>query len=230
MDALLLRGSDGRRRISQMTVPERPDLLAGEDLPAEPRQARSLDKRARLKKAGLALFGEKGYERTSIEDIAARANLAVGGFYLHFRSKRQLLLVLMQELLEKLSQLDLRPKGAGAIRAGLRGFLSRAFATDLEFLGAYRAWREAALSDPELARKAQDIQTWTTARVTLAFTLLAQLPGARTHVDVAALARVMDSFFWNLLAQAVLLPEVELNQWIEAATHLIYHALFRDSS
>jgi hypothetical protein len=47
---------------------------------------------------------------------------------------------------------------------------------------------------------------------------------------MAALARVMDSFFWNLLAQAVLLPEVELNQWIEAATHLIYHALFRDSS
>jgi hypothetical protein len=38
----------------------------------------------------------------------------------------------------------------------------------------------------------------------------------------------MDSFFWSLLAQAVRLPTVELNQWIDAATHLIYHAMFTD--
>jgi AcrR family transcriptional regulator len=209
---------------------ERPTLLAGEDLPSAPRQARSLDKRARIKKAGLALFGEKGYEGTSIEDIAKRANLAVGGFYLHFRSKRQLLLVLMDELLEKLSRLDLRPTGTVDIRAGLRAFLSRAFSTDLEFLGAYRAWREAALSDQDLARREREIHAWTTARVTLALTLLAQLPGARSNVDVPGLARVMDSFFWNLLAHAILLPEVELNQWIDSATHLIYHALFKDAS
>ena len=60
---------------------KRPDLLAGEDLPAEPQQRRSLEKRRKLKAAGLALFGEKGYERTSIEEIARRAKLAVGGFY-----------------------------------------------------------------------------------------------------------------------------------------------------
>jgi hypothetical protein len=38
----------------------------------------------------------------------------------------------------------------------------------------------------------------------------------------------MDLFFWSLLAQAVRLPEVELNQWIDSATHLIYHAMFAD--
>jgi AcrR family transcriptional regulator len=206
----------------------RPNLLAGQDLPHQPRQERSIDKRARLKAAGLALFGEKGYEGTSIEDIARRANLAVGGFYLHFRSKRQLLLVLMDELLEKLSQMDLRPKGAADIRAGLRGFLSRALATDLQFLGAYRAWREAALSDVDLAGNEQEIRAWTTARVMMAFTLLQELPGARPQVDVAGLARVMDSFFWNLLAEAIRLPERELAQWIDAASHLVYHALFRD--
>jgi len=30
------------------------------------------------------------------------------------------------------------------------------------------------------------------------------------------------------LAQAVRLPKLELNQWIDSATHLIYHALFTD--
>ena len=32
----------------------------------------------------MALFGEKGYNLTSIDDIAQRANFAVGGFYQHF--------------------------------------------------------------------------------------------------------------------------------------------------
>jgi AcrR family transcriptional regulator len=206
----------------------RPNLLAGEDLPADPRQKRSLEKRARLKAAGLALFGENGFERTSIDDIARRAKLAVGGFYQHFRSKRQLLLVLMDELLDKLSRLNLRPQAMANPRTGLRELLSRAFSHDLHYLGAYRAWQEAVLSDPGLARKQRAIHAWTTTRVMTVFQLLHQLPGARRKVDIAGLAISMDSFFWSLLAQAVRLPKAELNRQIDSATHLIYHALFID--
>lgn len=191
-------------------------------------QKRSREKRDRLKGAALALFGEKGYERTSIEEIAQRANLAVGGFYQHFRSKRQLLLVLMDDLLERLSELQLRPQPSTDVRGRLRSFLSRAFSTDVKFLGAYRAWKEAIGSDPELARKQERIQAWTTGRLTMAFTAFQKFPGARRGVDIAGLARAMDSFFWNLLGQAAGLSEVELNRWIDAATHLIYHALFVD--
>ena len=104
---------------------DRPNLLKGEDLLPEPVQLRSRQKRTRIKAAGLALFGEKGYDRTSVDEITAKAKLATGGFYQHFRSKQQLLLVLMDELLESLSRLDLRPKGASNIREGLRGFLTR---------------------------------------------------------------------------------------------------------
>jgi AcrR family transcriptional regulator len=210
-------------------VSKRPNLLAGEDLPRTPLQKRSLAKRARLKAAGLDRFGHKGYQATSISDIARHAHLAVGSFYQHFRSKRQLLLVLMDDLLEKISRLDPRPNAASDIRAGLRAFLSRAFSTDIEYLGAYRAWQEAMLSDPDLARKQKQIQAWTIARVTSVFHRLQQLPGARPGVDIPGLARAMDSFFWNLLGQAVRLPKVELGQWIDAATHLIYHAMFSDA-
>ncbi len=206
----------------------RPNLLANEDLPPEPRQKRSLAKRAQLKAAGLALFGEKGYESTSVDEIARRAKLAVGTFYQHFRSKRQLLLALMDELLEKLSQLDFRPTGVADVRAVVQELLSRAFSHDLRYLGAYRAWQEAVLSDPGLARKQEQIHTWTTTRVMAVFQLLQKLPGARPGVDVSGLARVMDSFFWSLLARAVRMPTAELNQWIDSATHLIYHAMFVD--
>jgi len=209
---------------------KRPNLLAGEDLPPEPVQRRSLEKRARLKAAALALFGEKGYERTSIEDVAERAKLALGTFYQHFRSKRQLLLALMDELLEKLSRLELRPGGARDVRAGLHALLSRAFSEDLRYLGAYRAWQEAALADPAFARKQRQIHAWTASRVETVFRLLQQMPGARREVDVSTLAKVMDSFFWGLLGQAAGMHKAELKQWIEAATHLIYHALFEDKS
>jgi AcrR family transcriptional regulator len=148
----------------KMAAKKRPNLLAGEDRPADPRQKRSLEKRTRLKAAGLALFAEKGFEGTSIDDIARRAKLAVGGFYQHFRSKRQLLLVLMDELLEKLSRLDLRPQSMSDPRTGLRELLARAFSHDLQYMGAYRAWQEAALSDPDLARKERQIHAWTTTR------------------------------------------------------------------
>jgi AcrR family transcriptional regulator len=211
-------------------VSGRPNLLVGEDLPPEPRQKRSIEKRARLKEAGLALFGQKGYEGTSIDEIAQRAKLAVGGFYQHFRSKRQLLLALMDELLEKMSQLSLRTKAVGNVREGLRALLSGAFSHDLRYLGAYRAWQEAALSDADLARKQEEIHAWTTTRVMAVFQFLGQLPGARRGVDIPGLARAMDSFFWSLLARAVHMQKAELNQWIDSATHLIYHAMFVDPS
>ena len=206
----------------------RPSLLAGEDLPAAPRQARSLRKRARLKAAGLAVLGKKGYEATSIHEIAARAGLAVGGFYQHFRSKRQLLVALMDELLEGLSQVNLQPKAFADVETGLRELLSAAFSRDLKYLGAYRAWQEAILSDAGLARKDRQIHAWTANRVLRVFEYLQQLPGARPGADVRALANVMDSFFWSLLAQAVRMPKVELDRWIDTSAHLIFHALFLD--
>jgi len=205
----------------------RPNLLAGEDLPAEPRQKRSLEKRARLKAAALILFG-KGYEGTSVNEIARRAKLPVGTFYQHFRSKRQLLLALMDELLEKLSLLDFHPEVATDVQAAIHELLARAFSHDLHYLGAYRAWQEAVLSDADMGRKQQEINAWTTSRVAGVFQLLQQLPGARKGVDTPGLARVMDSFFWSLLAQAVRMPDIELGRWIDSATHLIYHALFAD--
>jgi len=207
---------------------DRPNLLKDEDLLPEPAQVRSRQKRARIEAAALALFGLKGYECVSIDEIAAKAKLAVGGFYQHFRSKRQLLLVLMDELLENLSRMDLRPKGTANIRLGLRGFLTRALSADLQYLGAYRAWREAAITDAFLAKKEAEIRAWTTARVYKAFSLLQQLPGARRGVDLKALAQVMDGLFWNLLGQAATLAKVDLEAWIDSATHLIFHALFED--
>ncbi len=208
----------------------RPNLLKREQLRPEPRQKRSQEKRRRLKEAALHIFRSRGFERTSIEQIAKRANLATGSFYQHYGSKRQLLLALMDELLAAMGQLSLRPNYTGDVRASLRDLLARGFSNDLRYLGAYRAWEEALLSDPQMAHSQMKIRAWTTSRVAALLTTLQQWPGARPDVDLPVLARVVDTLFWSLLAQAVFLTRVELNAWIDAATHLIYHALFFDPS
>jgi AcrR family transcriptional regulator len=229
---LLLRGGGVGRNLccGEIGIKKRPNLLAGEKLSAEPRQERSLVKRRRLNEAGLAVFGEKGFEQATISEISRRAGLATGGFYQHYRSKKQLLLALMDELLEKLSHLELSAQPATDVRSGLHDLLAGAFSHDMRYLGAYRAWQEAVLSHPDLTRKQAEIHSWTTSRVVAVFQHLQKLPGARVGVDVEGLAKAMDSFFWSLLAQAVRMPKAELIRWTDSATHLIYHALFLDIS
>lgn len=207
-----------------------PRLLDAEALPPRPRQKRSQEKRVQLLAAALALFGEKGYEATSIDAVAWRAGVAVGSFYQHFRTKRQLLLTLMDQLLTGLERLNLQPSSTGGIRAGLRGLLQSAFSRDLAYAGAYRAWQEAILLDAGLGPLQEQIERWTRARLTGVFQVLLQLPGARRDVNVPVLARLMDHFFWELLGQAPRLPARQLEAILECTTDLLFHALFHDAA
>jgi AcrR family transcriptional regulator len=49
------------------------------------------DARGRLEKAAMELFQERGYVRTTVEDIAARAGLTERTFFRHFADKREVL-------------------------------------------------------------------------------------------------------------------------------------------
>jgi AcrR family transcriptional regulator len=51
----------------------------------------------------LALFGEKGYEKTTVEDILNRAGISKGAFYYYFETKEDVLRVLtMREVAKKI--------------------------------------------------------------------------------------------------------------------------------
>jgi len=119
--------------------------------------------------------------------------------------------------------LQLRPGGAG----DLYEFLAAVFRADAEYWGVVRAWQEAALSDPELARMERRIQAWTDARVLGVLELLAAQPGARRDGDLPGFARMMDRHFWSLLARGPRLTRAELDREIRLAADVIYHYLFR---
>src|SRR3954462_35146 len=49
------------------------------------------DSRGRLEQAALALYAERGFENTTVAEIAARAGLTERTFFRHFADKREVL-------------------------------------------------------------------------------------------------------------------------------------------
>jgi AcrR family transcriptional regulator len=181
-----------------------------------------------LLQSALKLFAEQGYEQTSIEDIARLAGVAVGGFYQHFASKQQILLVLMDQLLQETALLTWESKSAALpdIRDGIARMVRQALQVDWAYAGAYRAWREAGVRDREMWALHQQIEAWTAQELTMLFRGLLLVPGARQEVDYETLA-------WELALLILRLAEIPLAEpdaVVASLTNLIYHGLFTDST
>src|SRR5215468_7527808 len=74
----------------------------GLSVPATPKQARSKQTREKIVQAAIKLFEERGYEKTTSNDIAAEAGVSVGSFYVYFTDKRQLLLTIFDRVADEL--------------------------------------------------------------------------------------------------------------------------------
>ena len=78
--------------------------------------------------AARRLFGERGFDATTVAEIAEEADIAIGSFYNYFRTKEELLAALLQETLtEQLRQMEARRAGitdpAEAISVAHRHFV-----------------------------------------------------------------------------------------------------------
>src|SRR6202021_2960220 len=60
------------------------------------------DARGRLERAALELYGERGFEQTTVAEIAARAGLTERTFFRHFADKREVLFAGADALREQL--------------------------------------------------------------------------------------------------------------------------------
>lgn len=87
------------------------------------RQAR----RAQVLRHAKRIFARKGYHRTNVADIIARARIARGTFYLYFRNKRELFEELLEqalhELTERIQRIQMapdQPSPVDQLRANLR--------------------------------------------------------------------------------------------------------------
>jgi len=81
------------------------------------------DARTRLEQAGLELFEERGYEATTVADIAAAAGLTERTFFRHFADKREVLFsgstVLAETMAAAVADAPADATPPEAVRAGL---------------------------------------------------------------------------------------------------------------
>lgn len=103
----------------------------------ERKQQERTARRRRIQRAARTVFAEKGYAKTSIEQIAREASLSVGAIYLYFRSKEDLYVSLLEETLDlfdtELRQIRARSEVPAPERLrNAWSFLTQWAATDVE--------------------------------------------------------------------------------------------------
>ncbi|MDR7000942.1 TetR/AcrR family transcriptional regulator [Neobacillus niacini] len=127
---------------------DREDQLVG-DFPFIPKQERAQQKRNALLESGHALFISKGYEQTTAKEIAANAGVATGTFYRYFLDKRQLLMSLLEDKIEKL--LPPEPSWENGNPEARLAELLESYGIRLNHLGLHRVLPELLLKDPGLS-------------------------------------------------------------------------------
>ncbi len=131
------------------------------DAPERARRSRRKEARpGELLKAALALFVEKGFAATRVEEVAARAGVSKGTLFLYFASKEELFKAVVREnasrhLTEALRELE---GFAGASSDLLREFLRRWWRLygGTPAAGLTKLMLSEATHFPELARWFQD--------------------------------------------------------------------------
>jgi AcrR family transcriptional regulator len=172
------------------------------------------DSRGRLQEAALALYSERGFDRTTAAEIAARAGLTERTFFRHFADKREVLFggsALLQERI--LTGVAGAPAADGPFDAVARGLDAAAILLG-EFRRDLSRQRLAVIADnPELRERE-----------------LAKLADYAAAVAAALRARGVDEPKASLAAEAgMTVLRVAIQRWASGDEDRDLAAIMRDS-
>src|ERR1700685_2769490 len=107
-------------------------LGAGPDRPCGLRERKKARTRAALREHALRLFGEQGYHATTVEQIAAAAEVSPSTFFRYFPTKEDLVLQddMDTRMIEALEQQPPDLGAAAAVRAASRQVFAHYTAAD----------------------------------------------------------------------------------------------------
>jgi AcrR family transcriptional regulator len=135
-----------------------------QQIPGGLRERKRLSTRRALEEAALELFSQKGFSRTTIDEIAVRAEVSRSTFFRYFGSKDSVLFSPDDEAAhEFLELIRSRPREEGPLVAFERSLLSLAAAKPTRFdRSLVRAREDLITNDPYLrARRAEHLTKWT---------------------------------------------------------------------
>lgn len=187
---------------SRSPAPPAPEPPAPEP-PAAPAPAKD-----RLVAAAEAQFRRFGYRRTTVEDVTREAGTGKGSFYLHFATKEEAYLAVVEASLARfLDRAQALLAAPGPVPQRLRalvGATAEHYGADellrASLFGAAAGGPGSGLVDGAVARRAADIQR-TSIRALLADTLTAgQVEGSiRAALDASAAAAVLFEAGWAIV-------------------------------
>lgn len=120
----------------------------GRELPLGKKAART---RLALLGAAYEVFSERGYQATSVGDIAERAGVSLGAFYQYFRDRSEIMATLVEAGSAEMLQGHVQRWDASRGRLGLRRMLARFVEGYRSSAPFQRVWEEVRHVDDDLA-------------------------------------------------------------------------------
>lgn len=189
-----------------------PALLAWEQ-PGETRE--------RILSAAMQVFAQKGWQKTSLDEIAAAAGLTKGAIYWHFRNKHDLFFALVDARLQRdISPVDAEIREAVAMAAEGRPeeAVTELFAQAWQRCAADRDWPRLYMEvmsqsgDPEIAARLQSMyrHVW---QISAGFVRVMQ-EGGLTRPDIApdTLAMLWCALFDGVFFAAMANPDANVDR------------------
>jgi len=212
-----------------MATASRPSRPAA--APRVPQQARSRRTRGRILEAAIACFEERGYDATTTAQIARRAGIGVGTLYGYFRDKRELLLELLHETVDRVADdvvRELAPerwRGAD-LEAKTRDLVGAVVHSQRFRPGLQRILWERYFKDPDFRAASDAVE----GRVRRALATLLEALRAegrvRIHDVTSAAFLVQTSVQWMTSRLLLGEPAVNADAAISAAADMLARFLF----
>jgi len=198
-----------------------------------PQQARSRRTREQILEAAVTCFETRGYEETTTAEIARRARIAVGTFYLYFKDKRSILLELLDGTINEIANYVVQNLQSTAwqdadARASVRTLIDALFHTRTINPGLQRILWERYFKDPQFRAAVQAIEQRVRAAMLQLFTAL-DADGRLRVIDLNAAAFVVyTAIEWT--ASRIVLGEggIAIEAAVEAASDMVSRFVFRD--
>src|SRR5262252_8286748 len=201
--------------------------------PATPKQERSKQTKEKIVQAAVRLFQERGYERTTSNEIASAAGVSVGSFYVYFTDKRHLLLTIFDRVSDELFKnifhnLTAEHLFEPELKPLIRQAVAQAIADKQKRAGLHRVIYELVLKDSEFAgrHKAAMQRGNTKLRELISLAKKAGLTHDDLDVDAASfmVQRVVFDISQDYVAGAV---EFDMERAIDSLTDMIDRYLYK---
>src|ERR1700743_681002 len=139
-------------------------------LESDPPKQKGERTRERLKIATAKMLEKKGYHAMRVSDVSDCAKVAEGSFYIYFRDKTDATVLVLTELLENFSNIDVKPETRKTVFDSIRSTNLRWISMCRANAGLMRCILQLGDEEPEFARLSQRSNRIWAERVALSAT------------------------------------------------------------